>query len=60
MNNMSNDDLKKMSQMSGFNINPEMIRTASNMMNNLSDNQLNQTKQMAGTMFKNNPNSNKN
>lgn len=54
---MSDNDLNKMSSMSGFNFSPEMIRNATKMMNNFSDDQLSQTKNMANTMF-NNKNSN--
>lgn len=50
MNNMSDDQLRSMSSMTGMNIDPNMLRMSMNMMNNMSPEQKTQMMQQAQQM----------
>lgn len=50
MSNMSDEELKNMTKMSGFNISPEMLKMSANMMKNMSPEELERMKNMSSNM----------
>lgn len=50
MANMSDEDLRNMTKMAGFNISPDLLKTSANMFKNMDDKELERMKNMSSSM----------